>query len=920
MPAGQQQPHRSPERSADSPWAERAQDVASTLGVDPATGLDTDEAARRTEQHGHNRLRTTEQIGAARVLLKQFESPVIWLLAGAALVSLVFARWLESIAIGVVILVNTAIGFVTELRAVRSMEALRTLSRTTATVRRDGRTTAIPAADLVPGDAVLVEAGDVVTADVRLTQASKLEANESALTGESSPVAKGTDAVDEDTPLAERACMLYKGTVVSRGSGEAVVVATGMATELGRIASLTERAEQSATPLEQRIEGLARRLIWITLGIAAGTILIGLVRGKEALLMAETGIALAVAAIPEGLPIVTTLALAWGMHRLARRNALIKRLSAVETLGATGVILTDKTGTLTENQMTVQRYALESGEVEVLGRGLDTHGSFRRDDHETDPHEDPTLRRALEVGVLCNNASLKHDDDDDDPHAVGDPMEIALLVAGRKAGLDRTSLLEHSPEHREEAFDPDTRAMATFHPSDGRYRVAVKGSPESVLAACTSVYRDEQRADLDNRARERWATHAEELAGSGLRLLALAEKECDDPETDPYEALTLIGLCAMHDPPRRQVRPALQRCREAGIRVVMATGDQAGTAGSIARRLGMVGDGDSRVLTGRDLEEHESDHDAESLRSTTVFARMDPEHKLRLLALHQDAGAVVAMTGDGINDAPALKKADIGIAMGHRGAQAARESSDMVLQDDNFETIVAAVGLGRTIFANIRRAVFFMLCTNVAEVIAVTVATVAGWTLPLRPLQILYLNVLTDVFPALALGVGPGTSAAMRRPPRDPAEPILTRRHWAGLATWATLIAGCVLGSMLLAERAAGLSREQAVTVSFLTLGLGKLWFTFNLRDPISGLVRNEITRNPWVWGAITLCLALLAASVYLPGLSAALETARPGADGWILVAAGSLAPLVLGQLWLLWRGLAGSESDTLDGKRPDST
>lgn len=885
-----------------SAWSSEPSDVAASLGVDISRGLDGDaargEVSRRLHEHGRNVLRETKRVGVLHLLLRQFESLVILLLIAAAIVSLVFGRWLESAAIVAVIVVNTVIGFVTELKAVRSMEALRSLARTGATVRRGGKARDISASDLVPGDIVLLEAGDIVTADMRLVEASKLEVNESTLTGESEPVRKQVEQAPTDAPLAERASMVFKGTTVSRGSGEGIVVATGMATELGRIASLTEESEDSTTPLERRLERLGRRLILVTLVLAGGMIAIGLARGKETLLIVETGVALAVAAIPEGLPIVATLALARGMWRMARRNALLNRLSAVEALGSTSVILTDKTGTLTENQMTVSLFALPSGDVEVSRRDETSGYVFRRDGAKVDVSEDALLRSAVEIGVLCNNASIDAAiGSDGDEQSLGDPTEVALLWAGGKAGLDRASLLEASPEEREEAFDPDTMAMATFHGENGGYRVAVKGAAESVVDACVSIGGVKEPRTLESEERRQWLDRARAMARNGLRVLALAEKRTTELHDRPYEGLTLVGLVGMLDPPREEVGGAVRACQRAGIRVVMVTGDQAETAGSIASKLGL-GENGAEVETGGDLPSEGDAGAREAVLGADVFARMEPEQKLRLIKIHQDAGAVVAMTGDGVNDAPALTSADIGVAMGRRGSEAAKQAADMVLRDDNFRTIVAAVEQGRVIFASIRKAVMFMLCTNVAEVIAVTFATLVGWTLPLRPLQILYLNVLTDVLPALALSVGPGSGREMEQPPRAREEPILTRTHWGWLICWATVVAVCVLGSM----RAAiwmGIDDRGAVTVSFLTLGLSKLWFVLNLRAPGSGMLRNEILSNRWMWGAFVLCVVMLLIAVYVPVVSAVLETTAPSFRTWTMLLAMSLIPVGLGQLWI---------------------
>jgi len=872
--------------------------VLDTLEVDPDTGLSGRQWRRRLSEYGHNVLKEAKSRSALSILFDQFKSLIMVLLLAAGLVSFAFGEWKEGAAIVAVIVVNAAIGFFTELRAVRSMEALRQLGKVVAKVRRDGEVSTVPAQQLVPGDIVVLEGGDIVSADMRLIEASKLQADESALTGESVPVSKGTDPVEAEAPLAERSAMLYKGTAVTRGSGEAVVVATGMDTELGRISSLVEEAHEEETPLEKRLDRLARNLIWVTLAVAALVAAAGLLRRKELLLMIETSIALAVAAIPEGLPIVATIALARGMWRMVRKNALINRLSSVETLGATNVIFTDKTGTLTENQMTVVSIVLDSGEVAVTGKGLERQGRFEKQGEPVDPHEDDLLLKALEIGVLCNNANLP-EGEDDERKAVGDPLEIAFLVAGAKAGLERGDLCERYPEEREEAFESETKMMATFNRLDGSLRVAVKGAPEAVLDACTHVAGENGRRELSGEERDAWLERSRKMAADGLRMLALAEKNVDDVDAAAYEDLTFVALAALLDPPREDVKSAVDACHRAGIKVVMVTGDQAGTARNVAVAVGLAEEG-AEVVNGAELASPEELTEEEKRRclEAAIFARVSPEQKLDLIALQQEAGRIVAMTGDGVNDAPALKKADIGIAMGRRGTQVAREAADMVLQDDAFGTIVAAIEEGRVIFANIRKFVVYLLSCNISEVMTVFLASVANAPLPILPLQILYLNLVTDVFPALALGVGEGEPGIMDRPPRAPGEPILTRAHWMRTGGFGLLITAAVLGSLAWAIKGLGMEATRAVTVSFLTLAFAQLWHVFNMRESGSAFLCNDVTRNRWVWGALGLCAALLVAAVYVPPLAHVLKLARPGLSGWLSVAGMSLVPWALGQAW----------------------
>ena len=879
--------------------------VLDEFGVDPDQGLSAREVTKRRKQYGPNQLREAKPRSPFRILLDQFKSVVIWILLAAGVLALVFAQWLEAAAILLVVLVNGGIGFVSEWRALRSMEALRRMGRTKTRVRRGGQESEPPVPKLVPGDLVLLEAGDIVPADLRLIEANNLHADESALTGESEAVAKSTEPVDSGAPLAERGNMLYKGTVITEGSAAAVAVATGMNTELGRISQMVEEAEDEATPLEKRLNRLGARLAWLTLAIAVVIGAAGLFAGQPVRLMIETAIALGVAAIPEGLPIIATIALARGMWVLARRQALINRLSAVETLGATQIIFTDKTGTLTENQMTVQRLLTPAGECRFAP---DPSGSpaprIQDEENAFDGDADEALlRHAVRIGVLCNNAALGDADSDGVPdEGHGDPTEEALLWAGVTFGMRRRDVLEAYPEAREVAFDADVMMMATYHETGGQYLVAVKGAPQRVLDVCTTIADGEHGGQpLDDETRRQWLERGEEMAGEGLRMLALADKQVDDTGAEPYEGLRFIGLAGLLDPPHPGVREAIAACQRAGIRVVMLTGDQIRTARAIGRKVGLMGPDDT-AWHSTDLGDIEAlpPDKRKAVTDAQLFARVSPEQKLHLLSLFQEQGHVVAMTGDGVNDAPALKKANIGVAMGRRGTDAAREAADMVLKDDAFSSIVAAIGQGRVIFSNIRKSAMFMLCTNVAEVLAVALTSLAGVPLPLLPLQILYLNMLTDVFPALALAVGEGRPEVMDAPPRPRGESIITTRHWAAVGIWSALIAACVLAGLGAGMQVLELEEFEAVTISFLTLGFAKLWFVFNLRDPRTPLFRNEVTQNPWIWGALALCAALLLLAVYLPGLSTVLRTRPPGPAGWGVTIGLSLVPAVVGQAYRL--------------------
>jgi len=878
------------------PWAMEAPELLDALGVSADEGLAEREARIRIQRYGRNQLKTTEARHLLAILIDQFRSAVILLLVGAAIVAMTFGSLVEGMAILVVIAINTAIGFLTEWRAVRSMEALRRLGHVDTVVRRGGRISRISAADLVPGDIVIIEGGDIITADIRLIEAAKLQADESTLTGESMPVTKQTTLLNRDTILMERGNLLFKGTAITRGSGLGVIVATGPDTELGMISRLVTEAEAQETPLEKRLDALGQHLVWVMLIIAALIAAAGILAGRETLLAIEVAIALAVAAIPEGLPIVATIALARGMWRMARRNALIVRLSAVETLGATGLILADKTGTLTENRMTVSTIEMTEGTVTVGGTGLETRGNFEMAGAVPGDEVLGLVDELLKAVVLCSNASLEVSPSGV-AKAIGDPTEIALLIAATKRGIKQENLQQAMPELREEPFVPETKAMATFNQADAMVLISVKGAPESVLPNCVSMRTTRGDMPMSDDQRETLLNRASALGHQGLRTLAVATRVVPDSKADPYDELVFIGIVGLLDPPRPGVKDAISRCRDAGVRVVMVTGDHAATARNIAVNLELIDPHppEGAIQDARTLFQGDRGMRAAEIARVRVIARATPRQKLDLIDLYQEQGNVVAMTGDGVNDAPALKKADIGIAMGIRGTAVAKEAAAMVLEDDDFSTIVEAIEHGRIIYENIRKFVIYLFSCNASEILIVSLATVAGAPLPLLPLQILFLNLVTDVFPALALGVGPGSFEVMNRKPRPMNEPILTKQHWSMIAAYGVLMSACVLGAMAIAVYVLGFGSAKAVSVSFCTLAMCQLWHVFNMRDSRRNWIRNEISNNAWIWAAIALCLLLILGAVYTPGANTLLGLVSPGPAGWLLIVGMSLIPFVLG-------------------------
>ncbi|MGF1651363.1 MAG: cation-transporting P-type ATPase [Hyphomicrobiaceae bacterium] len=808
-----------------------AEPVAEVLtGLDASErGLSPPAVAERLERHGRNALPQARPTSPLIRFLKQFDNLLIYVLLAAAVVTALLGHPIDTAVILGVVVVNAVIGYIQEGKAEAALEAIRNMISPRASVLRDGTRVTVDAAEIVPGDILLLEAGDRVTADVRLIKARNLSIDEAILTGESVPVRKETAPVDAAAPLGDRTSLAFSGTLVTSGQGAGVVVATGRATELGRISGLIGAVERIETPLIRQMNQFARQLTFIILGLAAITFAFAtLVRGygiSDAFLAV---VGMAVAAIPEGLPAVMTVTLAIGVQRMAGRNAIIRRLPAVETLGSVSTICSDKTGTLTRNEMTVTAVVLNDRTFEVSGVGYAPDGAFSAGGATVEPADEPRLVHAARIALACNDASVRSVDG---IHVVdGDPMEGALVVVAQKAGLDRARLAADLPRRDEIPFDAAHRYMATLHvPAHGAPVVFVKGAPEQLIEMCDQEASREGQRSID---RAFWREAIERLARDGRRVLAVASRTLADGTTsigfdDVQSGLTLVGLVGLIDPPRPEAIAAIAECRTAGVAVKMITGDHVATASAIARELGL--EAPERVLSGADLDGLTTEQFSEAVRQTSVFARTSPEHKLRLVEAMQAEGAVIAMTGDGVNDAPALKRADVGVAMGRGGTEAAKEASEMVLADDNFASIVAAVREGRTVYDNLSKVIGWTLPTNGGETLIVLAAILLGVTLPLTPVQILWINMVTAVGLGLVLAFEPAEPGVMTRPPRDTGAALLSP-----ILIWRVAFVSVLFAigafSVFAWAKSQGAPIEEARTLVVNTIVVMEIFYLFSVR------------------------------------------------------------------------------------------
>jgi Ca2+-transporting ATPase len=891
------------------PWYSlTVEDAVKELQTDPDYGLSREEAEKRLQQYGSNELTGEEGSTLWQKLLAQFKDYLVVILLAASAVSFLVGERTDAVLIFSIVIINAVLGVVQEGRAERALQSLKEMAAPQAHVLREGQVVEIPARELVPGDVVLLETGSVVPCDLRLAQSASLKIEEAPLTGESVPVEKDAGILlDEKVPLAERTNMAYMGTTVVYGRGQGIACATGMQSEMGRIAGLLAAAPEEDTPLQAKLNSLGRTLGTATLVVCALVFLTGVLRGEHTgpylLEMFLVAVSLAVAAIPEGLPAVVTIVLALGMQRMAERGAIVKRLHAVETLGSTTVICTDKTGTLTQNKMAAVALWTGDASYTVTGAAYSGEGSIRTETGDLTEEAPADVAMALRIAALCNDARVEAAADD--VRLFGDPTEGALLGLAAKLGLTPQGLAATFPRVAEVPFDSRRKLMSTIHPDpDGGYFVFVKGAPDVVLSRSERLLRQGSETKLGAQERDVVLAENATLASQALRVLALAYRHLDELPVGEEELasveqdLTFVALVGLKDPLREETKGAVERCYGAGIRTVMITGDHPDTALAIGRELDIARDGG--VLTGPQLDELSQEELKEKVKKVSIYARVSPEHKSAIVQALKEHGEIVAVTGDGVNDAPALKLGDIGVAMGITGTDVAKGAANMILTDDNFATIVAAAEAGRVIYANIRKFVYFLLSCNVGEVLIVFLAEILGMPLPLLPVHLLWLNLLTDAFPALALGVEQAEPGIMDQPPRSPAEPILDRGLVLGIVVQSAALTVSVLGVFSFALQ--HYEPIMARTLAFTTLVLAELFRAYTSRSERIPLFRLGVFSNRAMVLGTGFSLLLFLSTLYVPTLRTIFETSLLTWREWRLVLPAALFPAIMAEVWKIIR------------------
>ncbi|WP_244971224.1 calcium-translocating P-type ATPase, PMCA-type [Vallitalea guaymasensis] len=843
--------------------------VAADLDVNISGGLDSKEVSKRQTKYGPNSLKEKQGKTLFKMIIEQFSSFIILILIAASILSISIGEVVDGIVIIGIVILNAALGIIQERKASNALKALKEMAAPRAKVIRDGKISSIDSKELVPGDIVELEAGDYIPADIRLTESINLKIDESALTGESVAVEKDAKILlDEQSQIADRLNCAYMSTIVTYGRGKGIVVGTGMETEIGKIASMLNEAVSEETPLQKKLDAFGKLLGIVCIIVCAIIFVLGLLRNQPFIEVLMTSVSLAVAAIPEGLPAVVTVVLAMGMQRMIKRHAIMKRLGAVETLGSTTVICTDKTGTLTQNKMTVVKVFDGTNHWEVSGTGYKTAG-----DITSGGKDNKLLDKMFMAGILCNDSRLK------DEEIIGDPTEGALIVLGAKAGYDRDELNNRYPRLKEYPFDSDRKLMSTLHNVEGTFTMFTKGAPDVILSRCKGIIIDGKPQPLTKEHKDEISEVNENFAKNALRVLGFAYKEVnEDVQLENEENdLIFVGLTGMIDPPRQEAKDAVKLCKDAGIRVVMITGDHIVTGSAIAKQIGII-DSEEQAMEGAQINDYSEVELKEKVKTTSVFARVSPEHKVRIVEAVRSNGEVAAMTGDGVNDAPALKKADIGIAMGITGTDVSKEAADMILTDDNFASIVDAVEEGRIIYSNIRKFVGFLLSCNIGEILIIFIAMLSGWQVPLVPIQLLWINLITDSFPAFALGLEKGEKGIMNVKPRNPKEPIVDRQMGIALAfqsiglTIAVLVS-YQLGFILAGDVDSDTKLTIARTLCFVTLIIGEMLRAYSARSETLSIFKMNFLGNKYLNYSVLIAILLLIGVVYIPVLQPVFRT-----------------------------------------------
>ncbi|GAA0729143.1 calcium-translocating P-type ATPase, SERCA-type [Clostridium malenominatum] len=876
-------------------WFDKSkEDVITELSVDVVNGLTSEEVEKRKEKYGLNELTAKEGKSMVRMFLEQLNDPLIYILLAAAFASGIVGEVTDAIIICLVILLNAVIGLIQESKAEKALEALKKMSTPKAVVKRDGQIKEIPSQEVVPGDIIILDAGRSVPCDLRLIETANLKIEESALTGESVPVDKNANMVldGEDTALGDQKNMAFMSTLATYGRGVGVAVGTGMSTEIGKIAKMLEDQEQDLTPLQKKLAELGKTLGFAALGICAVMFVVGIIQKRDLLEMFLTSISLAVAAIPEGLPAIVTIVLAMGVQKMIKENAIVRKLPAVETLGAVNVICSDKTGTLTQNKMTVTKFYADNylGDIDTLSKDNAIH------------------KLLLENLVLCNDATYKEDS------KTGDPTEIALLEAGAKYNLFKDDFDKVRTRVNEVPFDSDRKLMTTVNEYDGEFYVMTKGATDNLIKLCNNAYIDGEIVPLTEEIKENISKATLDMSNDALRVLGAAFKkinskhvEIDTLETD----LIFIGLVGMIDPPREEVKAAIAECKKSGIKTIMITGDHKNTAFAIAKELG-IAEEESQAVFGAEIDKITDEELAEKTKHLRVFARVSPEHKVRIVKAFKSKGNIVSMTGDGVNDAPSLKMADIGVAMGITGTDVAKGASDMVLTDDNFATIVAAIKEGRNIFNNIKKSIVFLLSCNIGEIIALFFAILLGWPAPLRPIHLLWVNLVTDSLPALSLGADPGDPEVMKEKPRDAKASLFAGGTGTFLLLNGTLIGFLTLGAFVIGVKEhmgmtslfpllpEVISEEAMIsgqTMAFIVLSVSQLFHALNLRHPRKSIFQVGLFTNKYLIGSIILGIFLQDIVVTVPALAQIFKVIDLSMTDWTIVGVLSMVPLIFNEI-----------------------